>query len=109
LKLQIHWKSLVSKYKDVVAIYPMDKLTAAKQFDCYKEVSALVHRAGITVVAILVDNASTNRKFFTDHLCGGTLKTSIVDENTGQTVFLIFDPVHTLKNVYNNFQSRKIF
>ena len=34
-------KSLCSKYKDIVAIYPMSKLTAAKQFECYKEVMRL--------------------------------------------------------------------
>ena len=28
-------KSLSSKYKDIVAIYPMDKLTAVKLSDCY--------------------------------------------------------------------------
>ena len=28
---------------------------------------------------------------------------------TQQPIFLIFDPVHNLKNVYNNFQSRKLF
>jgi len=44
-----------------------------------------------------------------DHLCDGTLKTSITDTITGQPVFLIFDPVHTLKNLYKNFQRREIF
>ena len=37
------------------------------------------------------------------------MKTSITDPSTGHPVFLIFDPVHDLKNVYNNFQSRKVF
>jgi hypothetical protein len=102
-------KSLASKYKDVVAIYPMANLTAAKQNDCYTEVIANMNKAGLYVVAISVDNASTNRKFFTDFLCDGTLKTSITNAETGQPLFLIFDPVHDLKNVYNNFQSRKLF
>ena len=61
------------------------------------------------MVAVSIDNAATNRKFFTDCLCAGTLKTNIVDSVTGQPIFLIFDPVHDLKNIYNNFQSRKIF
>jgi len=52
-------KSLVSKYKDIVAIYPMDKLTAAKQYDCYNDVMATLHSTAFNVVAISVDNAAT--------------------------------------------------
>jgi len=37
-------KSLASKYKDIVAIYPMDKLTAVKLFDCYNEVMNLLRK-----------------------------------------------------------------
>jgi len=102
-------KSLVGKYKDVVSVYPMAGLTAAKQYDCYTEVMATVRKVGLNVVAIAVDNASTNRKFFIDFLCGGSLRTSIIDSDNDQPIFLIFDPVHDLKNVYNNFQSRKVF
>ena len=102
-------KSLANKYKDIVAIYPMDKLTAVKLFDCYREVMSLLRRTAMNVVAILVDNAATNRKFFTDYLCSGNLSSSILNPVTGQPIFLIFDPVHTMKNVYNNFQSRKQF
>jgi hypothetical protein len=102
-------KSLVNKFKDVVAIYPMATLTAAKQHDCYTEVLTMLNTVGLYVVAISVDNATTNRKFFADCLCDGTLKTSIMNNETGQPIFLIFDPVHDLKNVYNNFQSRKMF
>ena len=102
-------KSLVGKFKDVVSVYPMTGLTAAKQYDCYTEVMAVVRKVGLNVIAISVDNASTNRKFFIDFLCCGSLTTSIIDSDSGQPIFLIFDPVHDLKNVYNNFQSRKVF
>jgi hypothetical protein len=102
-------KSLVSKYRDIVAIYPMSKLTAAKQFDCYKEVAPLLQNVLLKVVAISVDNATANRKFFSEFLCQGTLRSNVIDPVTGQPVYLIFDPVHDIKNVYNNFQSRKLF
>lgn len=32
-----------------------------------------------------------------------------MDSETGQPIHLIFDPVHDLKNVYNNFKCRKVF
>jgi len=102
-------KSVASLYKHIVAIYPIDKLTASKQHECYLNVMSLMRKTPVTVVAISVDNVATNRKFYVDHLCDGTLKTSITDTITGQPVFLIFDPVHTLKNLYNNFQRREIF
>jgi len=87
----------------------MDKLTADKLNQCYIEVAKQLKSVSLTVVALSVDNASTNRKFFTDYLSEGTLKTQVIDKTTGQLLFLIIDPVHTLKNVYNNFQSRNIF
>ena len=97
-------KSLTSKYRDIVAMYPVCTLTAAKQYDCYQEVAALIHSVNLKLVAISVDNATANRKFYVDHLCGGTLRTSFTDPVTNKPIFLIFDPVHNLKNVYNNFQ-----
>lgn len=101
-------KSLASKYKDLVAMYPIAKLTASKQYECYLEVAALLKSVSFNVVAISVDNATANRKFFTECLCNGTLQTSITDAITGQPLFLIFDPVHGFKNVYNNFQSQSV-
>jgi len=102
-------KSLASKYRDLVAIYPMCKLTAAKQNACYQEVHEMLRNVDLSVVAISCDNATVNRKFFIDHLCGGTLHSSFQDPVTNQPIFLLFDPVHDLKNIYNNFQSRKTF
>ena len=102
-------KSVVSKYRDIVAIYPVDKLTAAKQNDCYVDVMSLLRSTGTNIVGISVDNAATNRKFYTDYLYSGKLSSCIFYSVTGQPIFLIFDPVHAIKNVYNNFQSRKVF
>jgi hypothetical protein len=102
-------KSLACKNMDLIAIYPMDKLTADKLNQCYLEVAKLLKSVSLHVVSLSVDNAATNRKFFTDCLCDGELKTQVIDKTTGQPLFLIIDPVHTLKNVYNNFQCRKTF
>ena len=102
-------KSVAGHYMDIVAVYPMDKLTASKQRECYLDVIRLLHKTPVTVIAISVDNAAANRKFYIDHLCDGTLKTSIIDSTTGQPMFLLFDPVHILKNIYNNFQRRGTF
>lgn len=102
-------KSLVSKYKDLVAIYPMANLNAAKQNKCYNDAKSTIRKVGLNVVAVSVDNASTNRKFFIDFLCDGVLRTSIIDAETNEPLFLMFDSTHDLKNVYNNFQKRKHF
>ena len=69
----------------------------------------IVRSVGLNVVAISADNASANRKFFADCLCQGVLTTSVIDSETAQPIFLIFDPVHDVKNVYNNFQAQKKF
>ena len=61
-------KSLACKYMDLVAIYPMAKLTADKLNACYNEVFSLMKKVSIHVVALSVDNASTNRKLYTDFL-----------------------------------------
>ena len=66
-------KSVVGKYKDLVSIYPMSKLTAPKQLECFNEVMTLLRSVLLNVVVISVDNASTNRKFLVDCLCDGEL------------------------------------
>lgn len=102
-------KSMSSGYRDVVGIYPVKGLNAETLFKCYRETMTLVHNVGFKVVALIVDNASCNRKFFEHYLCGGEMKLKILSEWTNDDLFLLFDPTHNVKNLYNNFQSRKIF
>ena len=100
-------KSVAGAYKDIVSMYPMFNLTSKKLLKCYEEVLDLINSIPFNIVAISVDNASANRSFFIE-LCGGELKTHILNPATNQPIYLLFDPVHNFKNIYNNFQTRKI-
>ena len=102
-------KSLSSGYKDMVAMYPIKNLRAENQKTCFDKVMTLLHEVGFNVVAISVDNAPANRKFFKYYLCDGTLEDSVVNSFTSGQKFLIFDPTHIIKNIYNNFLSKKFF
>ncbi len=55
-------RSLTAKYRDIMAIYPMNKLKSETLGCCYNEVLEQVHRVGFIVVALLMDNHSVNRK-----------------------------------------------
>ena len=61
------------------------------------------------MVGISVENTAANRKFYKDYLCGGAWKTSIENTFTGGKIFLVFDPTHVIKYIYNNLLSRNIF
>ena len=102
-------KSLSSNYQDMVAVYPVKKLKAETQKQCYDKIMHLLHSVGFNVVAISCDNAAVNRKFYIN-LCNGTLiNESITNDFGGGKIFLIFDPTHVIKNIYDNFQSKRIF
>ena len=102
-------KSLSSGYQDMVGIYPIKNLKAETQKACFDKVMLLVHEIGFNVIGICVDNASANRKFFKDFLCNGAWKASIPNKYTDGKIFLIFDPTHIIKNIYNNLVNRRVF
>ena len=103
-------RSSSSKYRDIVSIYPIRTLKAETLFLCYKEVLLVLEKIGFNTVAILVDNYSANRKFFLEYLCEGVWKSYVTNYlNRKSRCFLIFDPTHNIKNLYNNFQNRKLF
>ena len=102
--------SISSAYRDVVAIYPIDKINGETIFNCYNGVMNMLHKSGFQVIAICVDNLAANRKFYETFLCGGKLKHSIPNNLcNGDPIFLCFDNTHNIKNIYNNFITRKSF
>ncbi len=101
--------STCSKYRDIVAFYPISGLTAEKLHKCFMEVLERLCQIGFHVLSVITDNLATNRRFFSEFLCGGTLNCKISNPVTGKPLFLILDPVHNFKNVYNNWEKKKLF
>ena len=69
----------------------------------------LLHKVGFNVIRICVDNVVANRKFYKEFLCGGCWQSSIKNCFSGGRIFLLFDPTNIVKNIYNNFLTKKIF
>ena len=102
-------KSLSSKYRDMVCIHPVRNLKTETQKQCLDKVMHLVYEVGFNVLVISVDNAAANRKFCKDFLCDCAWKEAITNNFSGGKIFLIFDPTHVIKNIYNNFLAKQVF
>ena len=95
--------SVLSNNKDVVSLIPVQKMQTEHLFLMTKEVIRNVTLAGYRIVCILSDNNVVNRKMFmklsgTDHLVSFIMNPIHIT----QKIFLMFDTVHLLKCVRNN-------
>jgi hypothetical protein len=103
-------KSLSNKYEDIVAMVPLASISSQVIKSWWDRVLQVLTEIGYDIVATLTDAHSSNRRFFTQDLCGGKLGTSVPNPCApGSKIFLIFDSVHLFKNVYNNFLNRREF
>ena len=102
-------KSLSCKYNDTIGIFPMNALTANELHQWYVRIMDLVLKIGFYVCTIILDNSHVNRKFFITNLCDGKLSTHTNSPWTNDKLFLIFDPTHNWKNLYNNFEKRGVY
>ena len=103
-------KSLKGKFQDMVAIYPVSNLNKKILRKTFYEVMDRLYQSGLIVLAISVDNSSTNRSFYVNELCNGKLSTSIDHPHFPDTpLFLLFDSSYKIKNVYDNFLNRRRF
>lgn len=103
-------KSVAGPFRDVVAMFPMSKLDSEDMKMTTSQVLKTLKEIGMRVILMSVDNATANRKFYTQEFCHGLLTPSIPHpEEPSQPLFLSFDPVHCFKNIFNNFQTRKQF
>ena len=102
-------KSLASKYSDVIASIPIHKLSVESLKTNCMTVLKTVMDAGFRVVAFCSDNHIINRSFFND-LSNGNINSPFPNPfDQDQNIFLLIDPVHTIKNLYNCFQKRNVF
>ena len=86
----------------MVGIYLIKNLKAETQKPCFDKVMLHVKEIRFNVIGICVDNAFANRKFFKNFLCNGSWKASIQNRYTDEKIFLIFDPIYIIKDIYNN-------
>lgn len=102
-------KSLASKYRDVVALFPVSRINAEILHNCFNAVLDAVTRCGFDVVLTCADNHVVNRSFFMN-LCGGTLLPFVEHPLCrDKKLFIMIDPTHNMKNLYNNFERKREF
>lgn len=99
--------SLSGKFCDVVAMFALDRLTVDILTQCFLSALAVAMKAGFHVAVTICDNHIVNRQFLTDYLCKGTLSASAPNpHDPSTTIFILLDPTHTMKNIFNNFQKK---
>ena len=98
-------KSLSGKYSDVIALFALNRLTVEILTQCFVSALKVAMDAGYLVAVTVCDNHKVNRQFLTNYLCKGTLSASAPNPlDPSSSIFVLLDPTHTIKNVYNNFQ-----
>ena len=94
--------SIRSKNKDVISLIPVQKMNAEQLCQMIKQVIANVTEAGYKIVSIISDNNVINRKSFILLSGSETLKPFIINPLNNEKIFLLFDTVHLLKCIRNN-------
>ena len=72
----------------------------------FKKVAEELEQLQFKVLVTITDNHKTNVKLFSE-LSNGPMKTRIQHPFAQRPLFLLFDPVHLIKNIYNNFQRKR--
>lgn len=93
--------SIKSKCREVAAIVPVKRLTGDDLSKMTKKVLTVLHQSGFTVRIISADNSKVNRSAF-ELLCDGTLKIHIPHPLGPGRLYFMFDTVHLMKCIRNN-------
>lgn len=100
--------SILSKYKDVVSIVPVNNLTAEQLKSMILNVMKEVEDIGFQIISLISDNNAINRKAFELFQPNKILLPSVPHPiDNSRTLFFIFDPVHIIKCVRNNWICKK--
>lgn len=102
-------KSISSNYSDIVATIPIHSLHVEELKRNCLCVMKTVMDCGFNIVALCSDNHPVNRSFY-NSLSETSINSPCANpHDPSKKLFLLIDPVHTLKNIYNNFQKRSVF
>ena len=98
--------SLLSPNKDVAAMVPVKNLTADNLKQYTLQVIEILENCGYFVFCLISDNNRVNRNMFTQ-VCGGSLVPYIQHPcSADRKLFFLFDSVHLLKCLKNNWLSQ---
>ncbi|GFU14695.1 transposable element P transposase [Trichonephila clavipes] len=100
------YSSLLSKNKEIVSLNPAKNMNTEDLYSMTLEILSLMENVGFSV-CIVSDNNRVNRDCFSK-LCNGTIKSVIQNPaNNAKKLHLIFDSVHLIKSIRNNWLSQK--
>ena len=100
--------SIMSPNRDVVCPVPVQRMTSEYLTQLIKDVIRIVTGAGYTIVSILSDNNVVNRKSFISLGGSDNLVPYMINPvNNVDKIYFLFDSVHLLKSVRNNWINLK--
>ena len=99
--------SIMSPNRDVVPLIPVQKMDAEYLTSLLKDVITTVTRAGYTIISIISENNVINRKSFISLGGCDQLVPSMKNPVNDKTIVFLFDSVHLLKSVRNNWINLK--
>lgn len=102
-------KSVLSNYQEIISLLPVSNLDSSSLHQLLLDNLKLLHSAGFNPVILSVDNNSVNRKLLETTLCNGNQTSFITNPISGNPLYLLFDPVHNFKNIFNNWHTKGIF
>lgn len=101
-------KSMAGKYCDVISMCPLNGFNITILGDFFKKAMSLVLDAGFDCICAISDNHPINRAYF-KHLGNNELQHCVANPcNAEKPLFLLIDPTHNFKNIFNNFQKRDV-
>jgi hypothetical protein len=100
--------SILSKYKDVVSMVPVHNLTSQQLKDMCFSIICSLEKMGFNVIAVVSDNNIINRKAFALFSPVKILESNVPHPcDSNRKLFFIFDTVHIIKCIRNNWISKK--
>lgn len=101
-------RSIKTSFKDVIHILPVKRIKAELLTKLLIDIIKELHAVGIVTVSVISDNNAINRKAVS--LLSNPPKLSIVYKNPAdftKPLFFLFDSVHLLKCIRNNWLNQK--
>ena len=101
--------SVCGPFRDIISMTPISTISSSIILKVFWKAVQVLSEIGFNIIAAISDNHSSNRKFFLE-LMNGSWSVSVPNPFFDNSpIYLLFDPVHNLKNFYNNLVNKSFF